>query len=181
MKKLIHLLLGYAEVQVMGAFPERMLNLCARNRLAFWKLRRLDSTCFTFRVAVKDLALLERLAQQAMCEVRELRRYGSAAAARSLGRRWGFLLGLALCVLAVGVLSRFLLVVEVTGNETVSSAVPFRVSAPSRTSAVKASTRDSSSPERLRHTSSRKPTSSSRLILCRGENFSPGATGNTPA
>lgn len=123
MKKLIHLLLGYAEVQVMGAFPEQMLNLCARNRLAFWKLRRLDSTCFTFRVAVKDLVLLERLAQQAMCEVRELRRYGSAAAARSLGRRWGFLLGLALCVLAVGVLSRFLLVVEVTGNERVSSAV----------------------------------------------------------
>ena len=38
-------------------------------------------------------------------------------------RRWGFLLGLAACLLAVSWLSRFLLVIEVTGNETVPTAV----------------------------------------------------------
>jgi len=58
-----------------------------------------------------------------MCEVTQLGRYGSAAVVHSLGRRWGFLVGLALCALAVSVLSQFLLVVEVTGNKTVSTAV----------------------------------------------------------
>ena len=39
MKKLINLLQGYVELKVTGAFPERLLNLCAQHRLRFWKLR----------------------------------------------------------------------------------------------------------------------------------------------
>lgn len=123
MKKLINLLLGYVELRVTGAFPERLLNLCAQHRLQFWRLRWLDSTSFTFRVAAKDRERLEELARRAMCEVEEGRRYGSAAAAQSLKKRWGFLLGLAICALAVSVLSQFLLVVEVTGNDTVPTAI----------------------------------------------------------
>lgn len=123
MKKLIHLLMGYVELQVTGAFPERLLNLCAQHRLAFWKLRWMDSTSFLFRVSLRDRKRLEELAERAMCEVCVQGRYGAAAAALNLGKRWGFLLGLALCVGAVSVLSQFLLVVEVTGNEKVPSAV----------------------------------------------------------
>mgnify|MGYP002710097176 CR=1 FL=1 len=45
------------------------------------------------------------------------------AAAAGMRKRWGFLLGLAVCLAAVSVLSRFLLVVEVEGNESVPTAV----------------------------------------------------------
>ena len=55
MKKLINLLRGYVEIQVTGAFPERILNLCAQHRLPFWRLEWLDETTFTFRVALADL------------------------------------------------------------------------------------------------------------------------------
>lgn len=124
MKKLINLLLGYVEIAVTGAFPERLLNLCAQNRLAFWRLRWLDETSFTFRVALRDRKRLDDLAQRAMCQLDERGRRGAAVVAeRIAARRWGFVLGLGLCLLAVGVLSRFLLVIEVTGNETVSTAV----------------------------------------------------------
>ena len=52
-------------VEVTGAFPERLLNLCAQNRLQFWKLCWLDETSFTFRVALKDRRRLDELAQEA--------------------------------------------------------------------------------------------------------------------
>ena len=123
MKKLINLLRGYVEWQVCGAFPERMLNLCAQHRLQFWHLRWLDSTTFTFRTVLSDSKKVEELAQKAMCEAKMIARRGAGAAALSLGKRWGFLLGLALCLAAVSFLSRFLLVVEVTGNETVPDAI----------------------------------------------------------
>lgn len=124
MKKLINLLRGYVEVEVTGAFPERLLNLCAQNRLEFWKLRWLDETSFTFRVALQDRKRLDELAQRAMCGLNEKGRRGAAAVAEGiLRRRWGFVAGVALCFVAVSFLSRFLLVVEVTGNESVSSAV----------------------------------------------------------
>ena len=42
MKWLINLLRGYVELQAVGAFPERLLNLCAQERLQFWRLRWLD-------------------------------------------------------------------------------------------------------------------------------------------
>ena len=124
MKWLINLLRGYVELHAAGAFPERLLNLCAQNRLQFWKLRWLDETSFTFRVALRDRKRLDGLAQRAMCELRETGRRGAAVVAeRMVERRWGFLAGLAFCFLAVSFLSRFLLVIEVTGNDTVPTAV----------------------------------------------------------
>lgn len=123
MKKLINLLRGYVEWHISGAFPERMLNLCAQHRLQFWRLRWLDNTTFTFRTALSDSKRVEELAERAMCGTKVLARRGLGSAALSLGKRWGFLLGLAVCLGAVGVLSRFLLVVDVTGNESVPDAV----------------------------------------------------------
>lgn len=124
MKKLINLLRGYIELEVTGAFPERLLNLCAQYRLQFWKLRWIDETSFTFRIALQDRKRLDALAQRAMCELSERSRRGAAVVAEGMvERRWGFLLGLGLCLLAVSFLSRFLLVVEVSGNETVPTAV----------------------------------------------------------
>lgn len=123
MKKLINLLQGYVEILATGAFPERLLNLCAQNRLQFWRLCWIDETSFTFRVALKDRKRLDGLAQRSMCELTEQGRRGAAVVAAGMRRRWGFLLGLALCLGAVGLLSRFLLVIEVAGNETVPTAV----------------------------------------------------------
>lgn len=124
MKKLINLIQGYVELHVTGAFPERLLNLCAQNRVQFWRLEWLDETSFTFRIALRDRKRLEELARRSMCEAREKGRRGAAVVAEGiLARRWGFVIGLALCFVAVSFLSKFLLVVEVTGNETVPTAV----------------------------------------------------------
>ena len=124
MKKLINLLLGFVELEAVGAFPERLLNLCAQNRLPFWRLRWIDETSFTFRVALRDRRRLEELARRCGCELTERGRRGAAVVAEGIVRqRWGFLLGLAICLLAVSWLSRFLLVIEVSGNETVPTAV----------------------------------------------------------
>lgn len=124
MKWLINLLRGYVELHVTGAFPERLLNLCAQNRLQFWRLCWIDETSFTFRVALRDRKRLDGLAQRAMCEITEKSRRGAAAVAeRMVEHRWGFLAGLAFCFVAVSFLSRFLLVVDVVGNDTVPTAV----------------------------------------------------------
>lgn len=124
MKKLINLLRGYVELEVSGAFPERLLNLCAQNRLQFWKLRWIDETSFTFRVALRDRKRLDGLAGRSMCELEEKGRRGAVVVAEGIiERRWGFLVGLAVCFLAVNYLSRFLLVIDVVGNETTPTAV----------------------------------------------------------
>lgn len=123
MKKIINLLRGYVEWRIVGADPERMLNLFGQYRVQFWRLRWVDATSFTVRTALQDCSKVEQLAGRAMCDAHVTRRKGLGSAAQDLGKRWGFLIGLALCLFAVGVLSRFLLVVDVVGNETVPDAV----------------------------------------------------------
>jgi similar to stage IV sporulation protein len=123
MRKLINWLLGYVEVQAEGAFPERLLNLCAQERVAFWRLCWRDETSFTVRVRLSDWKRLQELAGRAMCTLTPSARRGLPAALLRWRSRWGFVIGAAMAVLAVSVLSRFVLVMEVTGNETVSSAV----------------------------------------------------------
>ncbi len=123
MKKLINLLRGYTEWSVTGAFPERMLNLCGEYRLPFWHLRWVDGNTFTFRTALSDRKRVLELAERAMCDTAVISRRGLGAAVGALAGRWGFLLGLAICMLAVSYLSKFLLVVEVSGNVSVPDAV----------------------------------------------------------
>lgn len=122
MKRLINWLLGYAVITAEGAFPERLLNLCAQNRLPFWNLQWLNETSFTLKIRLKDRARLEEYARRAMCTLTASREKGGTAALLRWRKRWGFVAGVTLAFLSVVVLSRFVLVVEVVGNETVSSA-----------------------------------------------------------
>lgn len=123
MQWLMNYLRGFVTVTVWGAFPERLLNLCAVNRLGFWGLEWVDETTFRFTVPFREYRRLEGLARKAMCELRSPRRAGLPVLALSLRRRWTFLAGLGLCVLALCFLSRVVLTVDVEGNETVSTAV----------------------------------------------------------
>lgn len=123
MKKLVNLIRGYVEWQITGAYPERMINQCAREQIRFWHLRRLDETAFVFCTSLTDSKKVTVLAAQVACEAKVLTRRGLGAAVLTMRKRWGFLMGLALCLAAVGILSRFVLVVDVTGNETVPDAV----------------------------------------------------------
>lgn len=122
MKRFINWLLGYALVRVEGAFPERLLNLCAQNRLPFWGLVWLDETSFTYKVRIRDLKRLTEYAGRAMCTLKVNEKRGGAAALQRWRSRWGFVAGVVLAFLAVTILSRFVLVVEVTGNERVATA-----------------------------------------------------------
>lgn len=123
MQWLMNLLRGFVTVEVWGAFPERLLNLCAQGGVGFWALEWVDETTFRFTVAFQSYKTLETLAQRAMCELRSPRRAGLPALVLDLRHRWAFLGGMALFILTLCVFSRFILLVDVEGNETVPSAV----------------------------------------------------------
>ena len=123
MKRLINWILGYAVIRAEGAFPERLLNLCAQHRLPFWGVFWEGETGFVFRVRLCHLQRLEEYGQRGFCTLEELERRGGGAAFLRWRKRWGFLAGMALALAAVAVLSRFVLTVEVTGNERIPSAV----------------------------------------------------------
>lgn len=123
MRHLMNFLRGMVCVRLTGLFPERMVNLCAQAGIDFWAMEWLDEHTVRFTTRRGSLGLLEELAVRAGCQVE---RESSRGLPDFLGRfrtRYAFLAGLAFALCAVSFLSRFVLTVEVSGNERVPAAV----------------------------------------------------------
>ena len=119
MQKWTNFLRGSAAVEVTGAFPERFLNLCAQEGIGFWGLEAPDGHTLRIRVARRDVGKLEPLAGKAMCEVSCRWHSGMPFFLGQFRRRYALLVGFALSLCAVIVLSQFILTVDIQGNERV--------------------------------------------------------------
>ena len=123
MKSLLHFLRGTVRIRAQAPAPERLLNLCAREGVVFWSLEWREPTELSFIIHYSCLKRLKKLEKAANCTIIVESEEGLPPFLLKFRRRYGFLLGLALSLLAVGVLSRFVLTVEITGNEQVPTAV----------------------------------------------------------
>lgn len=121
MQFLINLLRGEVCLEVEGAFPERFLNICAANQIPFWGLTWKSETCLQVFVTRKSYRKLGPYAERAMCKIKPLQRGGLPFFLGRFRKRYALLAGLGFCLLAVMILSNFVLDVKVTGNETVST------------------------------------------------------------
>ena len=123
MKRLIQFLWGVVALTVTGPFPERVINLCAQERLEFWGVEWLDEHTLHLTARRDSLKRLRELAQRVECQVTVDRRWGLPDFLLRFRTRYTFLVGLTLSLCAVAFLSQFILTVEVTGNQRVSTAV----------------------------------------------------------
>ena len=121
--QVVNLLRGSIELEVTGDFPERFLNLCAQRGISFWAVEWLDSHTLHLCVAWNSRRGLEELAQRTGCTLTQGRRRGVPPFFLRFRKRYAFLVGLCLSALAVCVLSQFVLVVDVEGNEQVPTQV----------------------------------------------------------
>ena len=122
-RSVINLLRGSVRLEVTGAFPERFLNLCAQQGTAFWAVDWPDSHTLRLTVAWQEREGLEELGERTGCTVAEAGRKGMPPFLLRFKKRYALLAGLALALPAVCFLGRFVLVVDVEGNEQVPTAV----------------------------------------------------------
>ncbi len=123
MKRLFNFIRGIVVLQVTIPFPERFVNLCAQENLEFWAMDWLDGNTVRLTARRRDrkriLEIAQTLGGEAQVE-------SSRGLPEFLGRfraRHAFLLGLSFALCAVLLLSRFVLTIEVTGNEQVPTPV----------------------------------------------------------
>ena len=122
MKRAMHYMRGTVTVTAQGLFPERLLNLCGQEGVPCWGVEWADKRTLRLTTFRHKLPALGRLAERAGCQLSVQGRWGLPDFLGRFRRRYAFLIGLACSLAAVCVLSRFVLTIEVTGNETVSTA-----------------------------------------------------------
>lgn len=122
MAQLINFLRGNLTCSITAPFPERVLNLCALEGVLFWGLRWESQTSLTLTLPKTHLTQLTTIVQRLGGTINHQSAQGLPFFLARFRNRFAFLVGLTLAIFAVAVLSNFVLVIEVTGNERTSTA-----------------------------------------------------------
>ena len=123
MRNFLHFLLGSVRIRVVGRFPERFLNLCGGANLQFWDVKQPDGETLLACIPAYRLKRARTLAAQGMCELEVLEQDGLPFFLYRFRSRYALLAGLLFTLFGAIVLSQFILVVDVTGNESVPDSV----------------------------------------------------------
>lgn len=116
---LVNRLRGQVRVRAECAFPERVLNLCGAQDLAFWDLKWESPTAFTCRLSRRDWRKLREAGKKLDCEFSVVGQEGAPYFLLRFRHRQALLIGLLGCALALFLGSFFIWDFQVEGNETV--------------------------------------------------------------
>ena len=88
MRQVENLLRGTVTLTARGAFPERLLNLCAQEQVPCWGLEWVDEHALRLITLRQKLRRLEELAQRGGCESEKEASRGLPAYLRRFRKRW---------------------------------------------------------------------------------------------
>mgnify|MGYP002518370921 CR=1 FL=1 len=114
---------GSVRLEAVGPYPERFFNILSARGIRFWQAEQLDAATVRLTVARSQAGRAQALGKWCLCEVRRVETRGAAAFLMGFRARYGLLIGMALSLLAVLVLSRFVLVIDITGSTSVPEGV----------------------------------------------------------
>lgn len=119
MQNAVNYIRGSVRLEATGPYPERFFNILSARGIRFWQVEQPDEMTVRVTVARSQAKKAEALGGRCLCQVRRVKTDGAAALLERLRTRYGLLAGLLLSLLAVVVLSRFVLVIDITGSTSV--------------------------------------------------------------
>lgn len=110
---------GFIEAEISGDVAEVILNICAKNGISLWNIRRKGKKircCIT----VTDFKTLPRFAKKSGTRVHILKRFGLPFFINRYRRRFGIPVGAVLFFCFLFFMSAFVWTVEIKGNKTIA-------------------------------------------------------------
>ncbi len=114
---------GWARVELACRYSERAVNICARNHVEFWDLKRTEDGAAQMSVSIPGYLKLRRVAgETGAFSVKIVRRSGVPFFLWRIRKRYALLIGLIACVLLTALSSVYVWQIDVVGNETVPTS-----------------------------------------------------------
>ncbi len=112
--------LGVLEVELLGIYPEKVLNLCSQNKISIWDIH-FKKGKITFKITVRDFKRLPKIFKRQGVRLHILKRRGLPFFTEKYKHRFGVFIGVIIFFAVLQLLSSFIWVIEVSGNKTVKS------------------------------------------------------------
>lgn len=117
--KFLRYLFGFVEFRAVGGFPERFINLCTKNGIPLWDVKR-NKDALIASTTVKGYKSVADSARRAGTRVRITCKKGIPFITHRQKKRIGILIGLAAAAVLIVFLSTMIWTVSVEGNQKIS-------------------------------------------------------------
>ena len=112
---------GFLTVEVSGDIAENILNICAKNGIPLWGIKRTGKK-LCCRMTIKSFKLLPKVRKNSGIRIHILKKYGIPFIAARYKKRYGIIAGAAIFFGLLKLMSLFVWSIEVEGNKTVSAS-----------------------------------------------------------
>ena len=112
-KILLNYILGYVRITVEGYYIERFINICRKNKIIIWNLKRDKSVRLNLNIGIKDFKEIKKIEKKTKCKVKIIKKKGLPFLFNRYKKRkifFGFLL---LILILIGISSNFIWNIEI--------------------------------------------------------------------
>lgn len=122
--KLLRYILGFVRFKAFGKFPERFFNLCAKNNITVWNIRRKNGYIEAC-IFVKDYKKVRKIRGKCAVRLRIIRKYGLPFILKKYQKRLGFVVGCVIFFVILNIMSMHIWNIKVVGNQTIDTQTVF--------------------------------------------------------
>lgn len=108
---------GYLKVTVEGYYIERFINICRKNNIAIWNIRKTEDVCISFNMETKEFKNVCKIAKRTKCKIKIKAKKGFPFLLFRYKKRKLFLFLLILLVFILWLSSNFIWNVEIIEQE----------------------------------------------------------------
>lgn len=116
---LYRLFCGFLQVEFWGVYPEKVLNLCAKNGITVWSGRYSKGKIYC-NILVKDFLKLPDVLKSSGVRVHIIKKVGFPFFIKKYEKRFGVFAGIVIFFAFLQIMSGYIWIIDVVGNKTVS-------------------------------------------------------------
>jgi len=116
---LFRYIFGYVNICLSGDFCERLLNICAKNHIALWNIKRIDNNIYA-NVSVKNFKKLKKVRGKSRVHIEISEKNGLPFILKNYKIRWGIPIGVGVFFAILIFMGSFVWQIYVEGNVSIS-------------------------------------------------------------
>jgi len=119
--RIYNFLKGYVVVCVEGFFIEKFTNLCKRNNIKFWNVKKIGVSKIILTTGIKDFKKIRKCKSKSGCRVKIQAKKGFPFWTFRYRKRKWCLLGIVIFLVLIKIMTSLVWNIEIKGNETINT------------------------------------------------------------
>lgn len=115
-------ILGYINIKIEGYSVEKLINICIKNGMLLWNIKRSKSTIVYANVGVKEFREIVRIAKKNGCKIKIINKKGLPFLLHRYKKRKIIFILIIAILLALVALSQFIWNIKIEGNKKIESS-----------------------------------------------------------